>query len=302
MGPTLSLPRSSGLASGPAVAQLGPPLPPSVTAQLQIGPGDDPGWALASQYLELKRELRSTELRERARRIAAQAILRRAAHVLGASRRSTRPAREPYSAPDRGELDPEATLEEGGGWSDPRPENLVVEVREERRVSVALMLDTSLSMTGKKLALAGVAAAVLALRLDVRDYAVVLFSTRAHVIKRLRQHLPVERVLERLLDVPALGYTNIEDGLRVGYEELAQGRTRHRFGIILTDGVATEGGDPRPWAARYPGLHVLIAEDYKMDVALCREMARLGRGQSYLVESYDRLPAVMRDLTLRLAG
>ena len=40
-----------------------------------------------------------------------------------------------------------------------------METREHKHVDVVLMIDTSLSMTGKNLALAGVAAAVLALKL-----------------------------------------------------------------------------------------------------------------------------------------
>lgn len=176
-----------------------------------------------------------------------------------------------------------------------------MEVREERRFSAVLMLDTSMSMTGSKLALAGVAAAVLALRIPVVDFAVVLFANSGQVIKPLRSHLPIERVLETLLDVSAMGYTNIEDGLRVGLRELRRARTRNRFGILVTDGVYTEGGDPRLVAAQFPHLHVLITEDYKMDEQLCREMARLGRGVSYSVKDYEHLPYVMRNLLTRVA-
>ena len=70
--------------------------------------------------------------------------------------------REPLVEPFRGELDEEETLENIMGKEFPEPDDWVTARREERRTEVVLMMDTSLSMSGKNLALAAVAAAVLA--------------------------------------------------------------------------------------------------------------------------------------------
>ncbi len=272
----------------------------SLGDHFQIPEGEDRGWEIAQQYHWEKDSIPSPYLRRRARQIAAKAILRRAAMTLGPSRRSSKPVLEPYRLVGRGELEVEETLENVAGLPVVTADDLVMEVRQEKRASGVLMLDTSMSMTGKKLALAGVAAAVLALRLPPTDYAIVLFSSRAKTLKGMSAFMPLEKALEIMLEVRATGYTNIEDGLKQGYKELSRSRSKNPFGVLVTDGVYTEGKNPLPWAARYPRLYVLITKDYKMDVDLCREMARRGRGEAYLVEGYDALPAVMRDLLNRV--
>ena len=271
-----------------------------VTDHFQIREGADAGWEIAQQYHWEKDSIPSPHLRRRARQIAARAILRRAALTIGPSRRSTRPALEPYRVPGRGELEVEETLENIVGLPCPAADDLVMEVRQEKRATGVLMLDTSMSMTGRKLALAGVAAAVLALRLAPKDYAIVLFSSRARTLKRMNSFMPLDKALELMLEVRATGYTNIEAGLKEGYKELLHSQSKAPFGVLVTDGVYTEGNDPLPWAVKYPRLYVLVTEDYKMDEGLCREMARRGHGEAYLVKGYDELPVVMRDLLSRI--
>ena len=259
-------------------------------------------WRLATRYHDAKREIDAEELRERVRRIAARAILARAARVLGTSRRSARLRLEEYSLPGRGDLALEETWERILGKEAPDLSDVMVKVREEKRVSCVLMLDTSLSMTGRNLALAGVAAAVLAMRLHPEDYAVISFETAAHVVKGMGRTERPEGVVEKILDVPATGYTNIEDALKKGRAELERGRHRDRFGILITDGVYTMGGDPRAQAAKFPRLYVLVTEDYKMDRALCAELAGLGHGRSYPLEDYSVLPAVLNGLLREVMG
>jgi len=216
--------------------------------------------------------------------------------VLGASHKAAKTRLEPYLSPGRGELALEETLENAAGKPAPEAHDLVVQIRERKRVSAVLMVDTSLSMTGKNIALAGVAAAVLAGKLEPEDYALVLFESSASVPKAMNQRLRLTEVVTKILEVPALGYTNIEDALARGLKELAQGRHKERFGIIITDGRYTIGGDPLPLAAKYPRLFVLATEDYKMDRDLCRAMAEAGRGRSYPVDDYAELPWALSGL------
>jgi len=151
-------------------------------------------------------------------------------------------------------------------------------------------------MTGKNIALAGVAAAVLAGKLEPADYALVLFESSATVAKPMNRRMHVRQVVTKILEVPALGYTNIEDALRRGLAELEHGRQRERFGILITDGKYTVGGDPLPLAAKYPRLFVLATEDYKMDRDLCRELAAYGHGRSFPIDDYAELPYVLSSL------
>ncbi|MCL5108404.1 MAG: VWA domain-containing protein [Chloroflexi bacterium] len=256
----------------------------------------DGGWNIAEQFHEAQHNIPSPELRAKAAEIAAKAILLKASRVLGASHKAAKTLREPYSTPGRGELALDETLENLAGKPAPEAHDVIVQVRERKRVSAVLMVDTSLSMTGKNLALAGVAAAVLAGKLEPEDYALVLFESTATVAKPMNQRLHLQQVVTKILEVPALGYTNIEDALAKGLTELAKGRQRERFGIIITDGKYTVGEDPLPLAAKYPRLFVLATEDYKMDRDLCRALAARGHGRSYPVDDYAELPWALSSL------
>lgn len=259
----------------------------------------DRGWAIAEAYHEKKRQIPSAETRLRARQIAARAILHRAANVVGAARRASRAERLPYSVAGRGELLLEETLENIVGLGDagvPRPEDIIVEIREQKRLDAVLMIDTSLSMTGKNLALAGVASAVLASKLQSRDYSLVVFEGSATVAKPLNAPMTRERAIQRILEVPAMGFTNIEDALKKGLGQLARGRNRDQMGILITDGFYTEGGDPLPLAGKFRRLHVLMTEAYKMDRKLCYQMAERGHGRVFPINDYDELPWALNGL------
>lgn len=260
---------------------------------------DDRAWQIAAAYHDAKRQMPSAAARRRAREIAARAILWRAAQVIGAARRSAPPERLPYSVAGRGEILVEETLENLVGRRDgdvPRPEDILVEIREQKRVDAVLMIDTSLSMTGKNLALAGVAAAVLAYKLHARDYSVVLFEGTATVAKPLNVGMSREGAVSRILEAPAVGFTNVEDALRKGLDQLARGRNRERYGILITDGVYTAGEDPLPWASRYQRLFVLMTEAYKMNRDLCRALAERGHGRCFPIADYGELPYALSRL------
>ena len=114
-------------------------------------------------------------------------MLQRAARLVGPLKAATRTVREPMLEPWGGELDVEATVENLLGKPHPEPGDLIVQRRVDRRHQVVLMVDTSLSMAGEKMALAAVAAAVLALKLRPGDLAVVLFADGARSVLALRR-------------------------------------------------------------------------------------------------------------------
>lgn len=258
------------------------------------------GWTVAESLSDTSVVLGNEGLRQLARRIAARAVLRRAHELVGPIQPSRRIVREPLGDPFRGELDEEETIENLLGKEFPDPEDWVSARREERRTQVCLMMDTSLSMSGKNLALAAVAAAVLAFSVKSEDLAVVAFESTAKALTHLGEKESASRVVETLLTQPARGFTNIEEALAVGRRELSRGSNPRRVGLLITDGVFTAGGDPMPEARRFPRLFVLVTEDYVMDAELCARMARAGRGIVVPVGGYADLPRTMLRIVTRL--
>jgi len=252
------------------------------------------GWTVAESLSATSVDLRDKGLRELARRIAARAVLRMAHELVGPIQPARRVVHEPLGDPFRGELDEETTMENILGKEFPDPEDWVSARRETRRTQVVLMMDTSLSMSGKNLALAAVAAAVLAFSVKSEDLAVIAFESSAKALTHLGDKDAAPRVVEQLLCQPARGFTNI------GRQELRRGDNPRRVGLLITDGVYTAGGDPMVEAARFPRLFVLLTEDYIMDEDLCARMARAARGSVVHVSGYADLPRTMLRVVTRL--
>ncbi len=252
------------------------------------------GWYIAQKYPFLRARL-DAEQRDIVKQVATRAILRRALKTLGPTKRSAKLKREPYRL-GADEIDLEATLEHIMGNKDYRLEDIIVERRENKKLTVALMLDTSLSMAGEKLAVAAVGASILALQLKDDDYSLVTFESQARVLKPMQQRRDVEAVIGDLLDAPATGDTNMEAGLRTGLEELGKVRTGERLGIIITDGQCTSGFHPELIAVKFPKLCVIMIESPITNAETCTVLASLGKGRVYRVKDYYQVPRVIYDL------
>jgi MoxR-like ATPase/Mg-chelatase subunit ChlD len=258
------------------------------------------GWRIAQRMTKPGCEISAPGMRQYAERLAVRAVLERAARLAGPLRGAMHTVVEPLREPHQGDLELDETLDNLIGKEFPEPQDWMIERREERRTQIVLMLDTSLSMAGANIALAAVAAAVMALKMHPEDLAVVVFESKADVISHLEDAAPPEYVVTEMLRQPCRGYTSIEAGLKTGLRELARGRNTRKYGLLITDGVYTRGGDPTPVAAQFPHLFVLLTEDYKMNEMLCRRMAGVGKGELFRVRSLAELPRRMVDVADRL--
>ena len=233
----------------------------ALAQQLRAAPEDLDGWKLAGDLSAGALDYAGERAYLCAQQLAVGAVLQRAARLVGPLKAATRAAHEPMLEPWGGELDIEATLENLLGKPHPEPGDLIVQRRVDRRHQVVLMIDTSLSMAGEKMALAAVAAAVLALKLRPGDLAVVLFADGARAVSRFGEEVAPAELVRRMLAVPCGGGTDIAAALREGHAELQRGRDPGRSGLLVSDGVFTSGADPLPAAARFGPLHVLLMEE-----------------------------------------
>ena len=272
----------------------------AIGARFGVATPDLDGWIIATNLTRTGCRLTNPNLRFYAEKLAARAVLKRAGRLVGPLKAATQVVREPLREPFAGELDVEATLENVLGKAFPEPGDWIVQRREERRHQVVLMVDTSLSMAGEKMALAAVAAAVLALKLKPEDLSLVVFEDRAKAVTHLEAADPAEEVVRRMLDQPVHGWTNISAALEVGAAELERGRNPRRSGVLITDGFHNEGADPLLLAHRFPHLFVLLTEGDKASPELCRQLADAGHGDVFPVRSFRELPGRMLTLTERV--
>lgn len=254
------------------------------------------GWEAAQSLHRLKKRLSDKALRIVSER-AIDAILQRAKALLRHAAHPTRLTRRSW--PAEGDLDLDATLEaprqvpQAPMTAPFQPHDIVVARQEPRDADVVAILDMSLSMTGEKIALVAVAAAILRMKLE--SVAIVAFDTNAHVLVRLDESLPLRELVRRIIMVPAQGYTHISAGLEAGLEQLARSKRRERVGLLLSDGISNVGWDPVRVAQRFPALHVVqLGRDLPQGSKTCRDMARAGRGRRFHAPTYVALPSVVK--------
>lgn len=269
-------------------------------------------WDVATRYHEFKSKRFSEGVAKQLRRLSANAILERAQEVLGSvvhpveQRLAT--LREVPDFAEQVDIDIDETLE-----NSPLAVSEVLQDRESsyplteqdiwmsfnvhRKQPIILSVDTSLSMTGEKLALTAVALAVVLLEFPDDPIGIIAFENEAKIIKSPLENLTVPALVERFLDVPAQGYTHLEDGmkaaLRLAQIAKAAGHGRPASTVLLTDGKYTAGRDPAYLAPRFQHLVVMKMGRERASLELCRELAKKGNGALREVDELESLPTVM---------
>ncbi len=261
---------------------------------------------MATRYHEFKARAGFRKISRRIRTLSAQAILDRAREVLGsvvhpAELRTVTLDELPGGA-EQPDFDLEDTLEASPLAVSDRnypltAHDIWMNYRVARRQPVILSVDTSLSMTGEKLALTAVALAVVLLQFPEDPIGIVAFENEAKVLKAPEERISLQALLERFLDVPAQGYTHLEDGMIAALDfaraTRSGGQSRPPSTVLLTDGKYTAGRDPAYLAPRFPHLVVLKMGKERASLELCRELARKGHGALREVGELEALPSVM---------
>ncbi len=175
---------------------------------------------------------------------------------------------------------------------------------------VVLVLDRSGSMDGWKMVAARRAAARIVDTLGERDrFAVLAFDTSIEAPRELGTQLASGgdrnrfRAVEFLAGVTARGGTELARPLELAAGLLAGGGERDRVLVLVTDGqVGNEDEILRRLAPRLGGVRVFtLGIDQAVNAAFLRRLAAAGGGACELVESEDRLDAVMDKVHRRVA-
>lgn len=177
---------------------------------------------------------------------------------------------------------------------------------------LVLLLDRSGSMGGWKMVAARRAAARMVESLTDRDrFAVLAFDNRIETPARLGEGLVSATAAHRaragdwLRELESRGGTEMAEPLDRGVGLLAAAPAdRDRVLVLVTDGqVGNEDGILARIARRLPGLRVFtLGIDRAVNEAFLRRLADLGGGTSEIVESEERLDAVMDRVHRRISA
>ncbi len=230
------------------------------------------------------------------KRLARRSILKVSEGIIGRGLRGNVWIQTEYS-PDADDFDEEATLENFMETGYLTYENIVALEKKEKTKSGVLIFDTYGSLYGERFTTAALAVAVMAYHLAHDEYAIVLFNTKPYLIKRSNEKIPINQLIDRILEAESAGYTNITEALIMAGVELKKMKNRNKFAILVTDGVFNRGGDPRKQLYRFPKLHVLgLPSKYDWGQRLCKDMARKGKGRFAPVSSHEDVPRALMNL------
>ena len=228
-------------------------------------------------------------LREHARRLAARVFVRMARGGPALRRGYRRLA--PSAGAATGDLDLERTIERAGG----RPQTVqdfVVTDWQSARPAACLLIDHSGSMRGLGMALAAVAGASVALAAaDRADCSVVAFNRDAIVLQAQGRPRTPRRLVTDILSLRAGGTTNLELGLRAAAAQLGRAATPLRVAIVMSDCLATAGGDPLGALAGIDRLHVLGISADPESVQCGQDLARRAGGRYLPATTFAQLGA-----------
>lgn len=183
--------------------------------------------------------------------------------------------------------------------------------RRQRKRSVVLILDTSGSMFGKLLLNAALTTSVLTYAMSKDFTSIILFNSKALVLKEIKTRQNVTRLIDQILETEAVGFTNITAGLKKGLSQLNKIESiRKRVGILITDGDYNRGKKPSLIATKFPKLHVInippesqkkISKDVQTrGQHVCKRIARAGRGYYIPVKNFSEIPRTLMKLISKI--
>lgn len=126
--------------------------------------------------------------------------------------------------------------------------------------AIALVVDRSGSMSGRRLATAAVAAAACAYRAP-NDWSTLVFADQILVLKSQQDTRAASSVVTSLLRLRGRGTTDLGAALTVASDQLNRSPAKRRVVILLSDCRATSGVDPLAVARRLDELAVLAPAD-----------------------------------------
>ena len=149
-------------------------------------------------------------------------------------------ARPFLSGDDLDLLDIESTLDiiisSGKNLNAVTDEDLYVYDTSKGRAALGILIDISGSMSGDELAICSIAVVMLLGKLRSEEIAIALFESDTHIMKSFKNLTDLDSVIDKLLDLKAMGGTRVDAALKWIYEEFETVTdTEYRILFLLSD-------------------------------------------------------------------
>jgi hypothetical protein len=235
---------------------------------------------------------KSQEIRNQVRELATKLILKFVEGSLGNTH--TLPIYKSKPLKDNSEMfeiDIEATIEAQIDHPGEQIQPWSYE-RQMARNPVVLLVDTSLSMNGEKLLIAGITVATLARLIPTKDLCVLGFAQETYFVKQFHEEISPYHLVSRIFQLVPRGSTNLTEAMRKGAEMIFPYERVSKL-IMLTDAEPTSGKNPIPEAAKLPMLDLLLFPGGNAWLAR-KLILEVASGNLYTLERVEDVPGVIK--------
>ncbi|MBL7714805.1 MAG: VWA domain-containing protein [Bdellovibrionales bacterium] len=270
------------------------------TRDIADGTGYDKkeAWDVAVHFQDIKRHAAVLSYRKQKEleSKAIQGVMNRARKLVGPVRAAEKDRvlalNEIGPGTSVSEIDLESTLE-----ADPvHFSDLRFLCRTPKRVPIAVLMDVSMSMKGDKLAHLALSASAMALSIPGADLCFAGFDSKTTWVKRFDEKVSTEKIVAKILNLPAAGFTNMDAAFSDLKAELESAKRPRANVILIGDGKYTEGRNPLEAVQGFFRLHVLkIGKDIGGRQNL-KDLAQKGSGQFIEARQYADLPKCLYSL------
>jgi len=198
----------------------------------------------------------SPEFRDKTREIATELLLKFTQGSYGDSRKLPIYKSQPHKDGEFFDLDVDSTVD---NYLDNLDQGIVPWTYRKITTSnpVILLIDTSFSMNGEKIMIAGLCVSILSRLIPSKDLTIMGFANEPFFIKKYSDEISPHHLITRILRLTPRGYTNLANAIKKG-SELVFPHYHHSKLILLTDADPTTGKNPIPEASKLPILDLLL--------------------------------------------
>lgn len=175
-----------------------------------------------------------------------------------------------------------------------KSEALRVFTRARSGHSVLLIIDSSFSMSKRKIVMAAAAAATISHLVNPADIGIVHFGSKGRILKRFNDELSPENLVEQIFAIVPQGLTNIYSGLLVGIEELGERKQQKHTIILLSDCDLNYGKMPSLITWRLQGLQIITFPPANEFIA--NSIAKDTRGKVFQADKIREIPVILKEI------
>lgn len=236
----------------------------------------------------------SQNIRDKVRDLAAQLIIKFVEGTFGATHALPTYVSRPIKKDSEFfELDIDATLEAQIDHPGQKVQPWTFQRRTARN-PVVLLVDTSLSMNGEKLLIAGITVATLARLIPSSDLVIIGFAKNVYFIKQFHEELSPYHLVSRIFKLVPKGPTNLAEAINKGAELIFPFNKIGRL-ILLSDAEPTFGKNPIPEASKLPTLDLLLFPGGNAWLAK-KLVLEVVEGKLYVLDRIEDVPNALQKM------